>query len=77
MYFNLGLPVRDEQRSQQLYSAYFGFDPATAQKYPDGRVIIRNAGGFDRALHPAEARLRLDLKVSVIRVNAATSPAGS
>jgi catechol 2,3-dioxygenase-like lactoylglutathione lyase family enzyme len=55
MYFNhLGLPVCDEQRSQQFYSAYFGFDPATAQQYPDGTVIIRNADGFDLALHPAE-----------------------
>lgn len=55
MHFDhLGLPVRDERRSQQFYSAYFGFDPATAQKYPDGTVIIRNADGFDLALHPAE-----------------------
>jgi catechol 2,3-dioxygenase-like lactoylglutathione lyase family enzyme len=54
MHFNhLGLPVRDERRSRQFYSAYFGFDPATAQEYPDGTVIIRNADGFDLALHPA------------------------
>jgi catechol 2,3-dioxygenase-like lactoylglutathione lyase family enzyme len=53
MHFNhLGLPVRDERRSQQFYSAYFGFDPATAQEYPDGTVIIRNADGFDLALDP-------------------------
>jgi catechol 2,3-dioxygenase-like lactoylglutathione lyase family enzyme len=53
MHFNhLGLPVRDERRSQQFYSAYFGFDPATAQQYPDSTVIIRNADGFDLALHP-------------------------
>ncbi|HEX6352917.1 VOC family protein [Actinophytocola sp.] len=49
---HLGLPVRDEQRSQRFYSEYFGFDPATAQRYPDGTVIIRNADGFDLALHP-------------------------
>ena len=55
MHFNhLGLPVRSEWRSQQFYSAYFGFDLATAQQYPDGTVIIRNADGFDLALHPAE-----------------------
>jgi catechol 2,3-dioxygenase-like lactoylglutathione lyase family enzyme len=55
MYFNhLGLPVRDERRSQQFYAAYFGFDPATAQQYPDRTVIIRNAGGFDLALHPVQ-----------------------
>ena len=54
MRFNhLGLPVRDERRSQQFYSAYFGFDLATAQQYPDGTVIIRNADGFDLALRPA------------------------
>ena len=53
MHFNhLGLPVRDERRSQQFYAAYFGFDPATAQEYADGTVIIRNADGFDLALHP-------------------------
>ena len=55
MHFNhLGLPVRDERRSQRFYSAYFGFDPATAQLYPDGTVIIRNADGFDLALHLVE-----------------------
>src|ERR1700691_3947502 len=55
MRFNhLALPARDERRSRQFYSAYFGFDPATAQEYPDGTVIIRNADGFDLALHPAE-----------------------
>src|SRR5690349_12496309 len=50
----LGLPVRDERRSQQFYSAYFGFDPATAQEYEDGTIIIRDADGFDLALHPVE-----------------------
>jgi catechol 2,3-dioxygenase-like lactoylglutathione lyase family enzyme len=49
---HLALPVRDERRSQQFYSAYFGFDPASAQEYGDGTVIIRNADGFDLALHP-------------------------
>jgi catechol 2,3-dioxygenase-like lactoylglutathione lyase family enzyme len=51
---HLGLPVRDERRSQEFYAAYFGFDPATAQEYEDGTVIIRDADGFDLALHPAE-----------------------
>jgi hypothetical protein len=55
VYFNhLGLPVRDERRSGQFYSAYFGFDPATAQQYPDGTVIIRDQDGFDLALQPVE-----------------------
>ena len=49
---HLGLPVRDERRSQRFYPAYFGFDAATAQEYEDGTVIIRNADGFDLALHP-------------------------
>ncbi len=49
---HLGLPVRDEWRSQRFYSVYFGFDPASAQEYEDGTVIIRNADGFDLALHP-------------------------
>jgi catechol 2,3-dioxygenase-like lactoylglutathione lyase family enzyme len=49
---HLGLPVRGLQRSQQFYSAYFSFDPATAQEYEDGTVIIRNADEFDLALHP-------------------------
>jgi catechol 2,3-dioxygenase-like lactoylglutathione lyase family enzyme len=52
MHFNhLGLPVRDERRSQQFYSAYFGFDPATTQEYADGTIIIRNADVFDLALY--------------------------
>jgi catechol 2,3-dioxygenase-like lactoylglutathione lyase family enzyme len=51
---HLGLPVRDERRSQQFYSAYFGFDPATTHEYEDGTIIIRDADGFDLALHPVE-----------------------
>jgi catechol 2,3-dioxygenase-like lactoylglutathione lyase family enzyme len=49
---HLGLPVRDEWRSQQFYADYFGFDPATARECEDGTVIIRNAYGFALALHP-------------------------
>ena len=49
---HLGLPVRDHERSLRFYATYFGFDPATAQSYPDGTVIVRNADGFDLALHP-------------------------
>jgi catechol 2,3-dioxygenase-like lactoylglutathione lyase family enzyme len=48
---HLGLPVADADRSIGFYSRHFGFDPATAQRYPDGTVIIRNADGFDLALH--------------------------
>jgi len=49
---HLGLPVRDYRRSLRFYADYFGFDPATAQEYSDGTVIVRNADGFDLALHP-------------------------
>lgn len=48
---HLGLPVRDAERSIRFYGEHFGFDPATAQRYPDGTVIIRNKDGFDLALH--------------------------
>jgi hypothetical protein len=44
---HLGLPVLEPGPSLDFYSTYFGFDPATAQRYPDGTVIIRNADGFD------------------------------
>ncbi|NGM14392.1 VOC family protein [Verrucosispora sp. WMMA2044] len=50
---HLGLPVRDHERSLRFYTTYFEFDPATARSYPDGTVIVRNADGFDLALHPA------------------------
>jgi catechol 2,3-dioxygenase-like lactoylglutathione lyase family enzyme len=50
---HLGLPVRDYERSLRFYAAYFAFDPATAQLYPDGTTIVRNADGFDLALHPS------------------------
>jgi catechol 2,3-dioxygenase-like lactoylglutathione lyase family enzyme len=51
---HLGLLVRDQQRSLRFYQAYFGFDAAGARRYPDGTVIVRNADGFDLALHPGE-----------------------
>ncbi|MGN9909656.1 VOC family protein [Phytohabitans sp. LJ34] len=51
---HLGLPVRDAERSVRFYAAYFGFDPATAQVYDDGTVIVRDAAGFDLALHTVD-----------------------
>jgi catechol 2,3-dioxygenase-like lactoylglutathione lyase family enzyme len=51
---HLGLPVRDQQRSLDFYHTHFGFDPATAQRFDDGTIIVRNADGFDLALHPGE-----------------------
>lgn len=47
---HLALAVRDQQRSIAFYSTYFGFDPATARRYPDGVIIIKNGGGFALAL---------------------------
>jgi catechol 2,3-dioxygenase-like lactoylglutathione lyase family enzyme len=53
---HLGLPVRSYERSLRFYATYFDFDPATAQSYPDGTVIVRNTDRFDLAQHPgAEA----------------------
>ena len=49
---HLGLPVADMERSRRFYETYFGFDPATAQRYDDGTVIIRDSAHFDLALHP-------------------------
>ena len=49
---HLGLPVVDLDRSLAFYATHFGFDPGTATRYPDGTVIVRNADGFDLALHP-------------------------
>jgi catechol 2,3-dioxygenase-like lactoylglutathione lyase family enzyme len=51
---HLGLPVLNADRSIAFYSTYFGFDPATAQRYDDGTVIVRNADGFDLALHAGQ-----------------------
>jgi len=50
---HLALAVRDQQRSIEFFAAYFGFDPSTAHRYPDGVIIIRDAGGFALALGQA------------------------
>lgn len=47
---HLALAVRDQQRSIAFYATYFGFDPATATRYPDGVVIVNDGGGFALAL---------------------------
>jgi catechol 2,3-dioxygenase-like lactoylglutathione lyase family enzyme len=47
---HLALAVGDQQRSIRFFAAYFGFDPSTAHRYPDGVIIIRDAGGFALAL---------------------------
>jgi catechol 2,3-dioxygenase-like lactoylglutathione lyase family enzyme len=51
---HLGLLVRDQQRSLGFYATYFGFASASARRYPDGTVIVRNPQGFDLALHPGD-----------------------
>jgi catechol 2,3-dioxygenase-like lactoylglutathione lyase family enzyme len=51
---HLGLPVVDPKRSVHFYQRYFGFDPATAQDYSDGTIIVRDGHGFDLALHAVE-----------------------
>ncbi|MGH8894896.1 MAG: hypothetical protein ACRDWY_16580 [Actinomycetes bacterium] len=40
-------------RPLRPHASYFGFDPATATRYPDGTTIVRDADGFDVALHDA------------------------
>jgi catechol 2,3-dioxygenase-like lactoylglutathione lyase family enzyme len=56
---HLGLLVRDQRRSLGFYETYFGFESAGARRYPDGTVIVRNAQGFDLALHPGDPPERL------------------
>jgi catechol 2,3-dioxygenase-like lactoylglutathione lyase family enzyme len=51
---HLALAVRDQQRSIEFYARYFGFDPSTARRYPDGVVIVSDAHGFALALGPAD-----------------------
>ena len=45
---HLGLPVRDAERSQRFYAAYFGFDLGSARTYDDGTVIIRDSDDLRR-----------------------------
>ena len=40
---HLALAVRDQARSRAFYERYFGFDGASAQRYPDGVLILRHA----------------------------------
>jgi catechol 2,3-dioxygenase-like lactoylglutathione lyase family enzyme len=51
---HLGLLVRDQGRSLRFYQAYFGFDTASARRYPDGTIIVRDQEGFDLALHQGD-----------------------
>jgi catechol 2,3-dioxygenase-like lactoylglutathione lyase family enzyme len=47
---HLALAVRDQQRAIDFYARYFGFDQATARRYPDGVIIVHDADGFALAL---------------------------
>jgi catechol 2,3-dioxygenase-like lactoylglutathione lyase family enzyme len=48
---HLNLLVSDLDRSQAFYARWFGFDQRP-ETYSDGTRFIRNADGFDLALHP-------------------------
>ena len=50
------LPVRDERRSQQFYSAYFGFAQPAPRSTRTGLVIIRNADGLTLRCTQCSAR---------------------
>lgn len=52
---HLALAVRDQERSIDFYATYFGFDPASARRYPDGVVIVHDADGFALALGTDDA----------------------
>jgi catechol 2,3-dioxygenase-like lactoylglutathione lyase family enzyme len=48
---HLALPVSDPERSRVFYEKYFGFDAGRPQESDDGALVLRNAEGFDLALH--------------------------
>src|SRR5205823_5866175 len=57
---HLALAVRDQARSRRFYETYFGFEGASAQRYPDGPVILRHADdGFSLALGQIEGEVTL------------------
>ena len=51
---HLGLVVRDERRSRAFYEAWFGFDAGPSWRAEDGTLFLRDADGFDLALHVGE-----------------------
>jgi catechol 2,3-dioxygenase-like lactoylglutathione lyase family enzyme len=56
---HLGLAVRDIDRAADFYATWFGFDQGPRQQYPDGTVFVRNADGFDLALHRVDTAVQL------------------
>ena|SRR5436190_7484836 len=51
---HLGLVVGDEQRSRRFYERWFGFDAGPSWRAEDGTLFLRDADGFDLALHAGE-----------------------
>ena len=49
---HLALAVRDQERSRRFYATYFGF--GSAQRCPDGALMLRNRDGFSLALGQSE-----------------------
>jgi catechol 2,3-dioxygenase-like lactoylglutathione lyase family enzyme len=57
---HLALAVTDQARSRRFYEHYFGFDGASAQRYPDGTLILRHADdGFSLALGTIDGAVTL------------------
>jgi catechol 2,3-dioxygenase-like lactoylglutathione lyase family enzyme len=50
---HLNLTVADLDRSAAFYSRWFGFD-RNPEMLSDGTRFVRNADGFDLALHPGQ-----------------------
>ena len=55
---HLALVVHDQQRSIEFYARYFGFEAATARRYPDGVIIVKDADGFALAFGHDEGAQR-------------------
>jgi catechol 2,3-dioxygenase-like lactoylglutathione lyase family enzyme len=51
---HLALVVRDERRSRAFYEAWFGFGAGRSWRADDGTLFVRDADGFDLALHAGE-----------------------
>ena len=56
---HLELAVSDQERSRRFYERYFGFDAAPSRRYPDGTLMLYNAGGFALALGQIAGPIRL------------------
>ena len=67
----------------RFYATYFGFDPATAQRFEDGTVILRNADGFDSSSSSSSSavasarRRRAGRAIAFVEVRARAGPGTS